>query len=199
MMMDISFLMLVFLPLIPGGKFLHREKRYVIFPRGGSYKMVIGIGTPLKLGSKQSMSIGWNFQMQYAVPTNLTQIQTYPPNYTGRRKRGLLESDRSMIYRGFEDVLNGAGIDGKACILRSICENAMDSMNHEANGLFGLLFHIAFTPSYGDGQIDPDLDPEYLDAQKAGEYGVDCSTLYANCSWGDGILGLFTILDHEYG
>ncbi|KAG5878630.1 hypothetical protein JTB14_030693 [Gonioctena quinquepunctata] len=192
-------LIIGFLNLVYCDETVHRSKRYVFFPYGGSFKIVIGIGTPVKLGMKQSMAIGWNLQMQYALPTNVTQVENYPPTYTGRRKREVEECDRSLIYRGVEDVLNGAGIDGKACISRAICENASDNMHHEANGLFGLLFHIVFTPTYGDEEISPELDHVYLEAQKAGEYGVECTTLYPSCTWGEGLLGLFTVLDYEYG
>lgn len=33
-------------------------------------------------------------------------------------------------------------MDGRNCLLRSICENAMDSVDHEGNGIYGQLLHI---------------------------------------------------------
>lgn len=56
-----------------------------------------------------------------------------------------------------------------------------------------------FSPTYGDGVADEDLDPIYLEAQRAGEYGVECDSLYPNCGMDSGFLGLFSILENELG
>ncbi|KAJ8977383.1 hypothetical protein NQ317_001984 [Molorchus minor] len=90
------------------------------------------------------------------------------------------------------------GINGRECLLRSICENAVDSTFHEANGLYGHLLHIALTPNYGDGEVDPDLDPVYFDAQQAGEYGVECQSLYTECNSASGLLDSFSILENDF-
>ncbi|XP_056633415.1 uncharacterized protein LOC130443000 [Diorhabda sublineata] len=190
--------------IVDGYNHSHRGKRYIVYPKGGSYKLVIGIGTPLKLGLKQSMAIGWNLQMQYSVPQNASQILTsYPPVYTGKRSVDSLEiytkqkSDRALFYGAFEEILDNHGLNGKHCLLRSICENAMDSLAHDANGLFGHLFDIILTPNYGTGELSSDLDPVYLEAQQAGIYGVDCKSLYTDCFLENGFLGLFSILDDK--
>ncbi|CAG9857822.1 unnamed protein product [Phyllotreta striolata] len=182
-----------------------RSRRYVIYPRGGAFKIVIGIGTPVKLGTKQSMAIGWNLQMQYNVPTNVSQITNYPPVYTKKKRSDdrsdetTPASDRAMFYRALEEVLENQGMDGRICLLRTICENALYPLNHEANGLYGKVFHIILTPDYGDGEIDEDLDPVYLEAQSAGESGAKCSCLYAGCKLENGLLDIFSILDSPYG
>ncbi|KAJ8921367.1 hypothetical protein NQ315_002982 [Exocentrus adspersus] len=190
-------------------KVLQRNRRYLVFPNGGTFKLVIGIAIPVKLGPMQTMAVGWNFQYQYAAPTNITQLRNYPPIVSGRardkredretqeNKEEEQKSDRALFYSGIESVLNNEGIDGRACILRSICENAVDSAFHEANGLYGHLLHIALTPSYGDGETDPDLDPVYLEAQKAGEYGVECDSLYSDCNYGNGLLDLFSVVEND--
>ncbi|KAJ8950574.1 hypothetical protein NQ318_015707 [Aromia moschata] len=163
------------------------------------FQLVLGFGTPVKLGSKQSMAVGWNFQFQYPEATNITQLQVYPPvvSSRAREKREMQESDRSLFYMAVEGILDREGINGRECILRSICENAADSTFHEANGLYGHLLHIALTPTYGDGEIDEGLDPAYLEAQKAGQYGVECYTLYPNCNLENGLLGFFSVLENE--
>lgn len=56
---------------------------------------------------------------------------------------------------------------------------------------------VFFRPTYGDGIADEDLDPIYLEAQKAGEYGVECDTLYPKCAMDSGLLGLFSILESK--
>lgn len=55
------------------------------------------------------------------------------------------------------------------------------------------------SPTHGNGVAEADLDPVYLEAQKAGEYGVECESLYANCEMDSGFLGLFSILENKIG
>ncbi|KAJ3666006.1 hypothetical protein Zmor_001466 [Zophobas morio] len=176
-----------------------RHRRYALplyYPRGGSFKIVFGFAMPIPLGLKQSMAWGWNLQFQYVAPQYTNNTSIYPPIVgRSREKRDNFVSDRSLAYSGIEAILNRNGLNGRACLLRSICENAMDSLNHEANGLYGHLLHIALTPDYGDGKTDPDLDPVYLEAKKAGEYGVNCGSLYPDCEDGNGLLDMISLLD----
>ncbi|KAF2881346.1 hypothetical protein ILUMI_24825 [Ignelater luminosus] len=163
-----------------------------------SFKLVIGVAIPVKLGLKQSMVYALNFQYQYVAAQNRSQLEVYPPIISrSRDKRQIEKSDRALVYLGLESLMNRYGINGKSCILRSICENAMESLHHEANGLYGHLMHIILTPDYGDGEIDEDLDADYLDAQKAGEYGVDCLSLFPACPYGHGILDLISLLEFQ--
>lgn len=74
-------------------------------------QLVIGIGIPVKLGSRQSMAVGWNFQFQYATAQNVTQLETYPPIVSAARSRDKREerrpiSDREVAYSGVESLLN---------------------------------------------------------------------------------------------
>lgn len=68
--------------------------------------MVIGIGIPIKLGTKQSMAVGWNFQAQYALPQNITYLEQYPPDYDRSiSKRETTVSDRRVLYDAVEGIL----------------------------------------------------------------------------------------------
>lgn len=51
-------------------------------------------------------------------------------------------------------------------------------------------------PNYGLNEIDPELDPIYVEAQKSGEYGLDCLELYSKCKSGYGIFDLITLIDY---
>lgn len=62
----------------------------------------------MKLGSKQSMAVGWNLQYQYSEAQNVTQLETYPPIVSrSREKRDQSHSlsDRAIAYIGIESVL----------------------------------------------------------------------------------------------
>ena len=78
------------------------------------------------------------------------------PGGIGRRKRGKREvrepsipahdlhgGERVVLYRAIEETLFNFGMDGKACLLRAICET------HETPligyGLFGEFLHLFLT------------------------------------------------------
>ncbi|XP_060527037.1 uncharacterized protein LOC132702444 isoform X2 [Cylas formicarius] len=165
---------------------------------------VLSFAIPVKFAPKREMGIGWNFQWQYALPRNTTMVETYPPTVS-RSDRALKEaqgnnidntSDRAMFYNVVESMLNKEGINGRDCLLRTICENAEHSASNDFNGFYGQILHILLTPSYGTDEPDLDLDIAYVDAQSAGEYGVDCRSLYPGCDLdGRGFFDLFSVVD----
>lgn len=71
-------------------------------------QLVLGIAIPVKLGSRQSMAIGWNFQYQYSEAQNASQIETYPPIVSrSRDKRDQKDiwNDRALAYLAIESML----------------------------------------------------------------------------------------------
>jgi DM4/DM12 family len=51
---------------------------------------------------------------------------------------------RWILYRSIEMAVNGLGYDGRACMLRTICESAELPLS-VSSGLLAELFHIVFT------------------------------------------------------
>lgn len=51
---------------------------------------------------------------------------------------------RWLLYDGLGRLLNEKGLEGRHCVLRSICEAAESNFGYHG-GLFGQLFHIIFT------------------------------------------------------
>lgn len=59
------------------------------------------------MGSKQSMACGWNFQFQYGVATNITDLQVYPPIISkSRERRSNYISDRRLAYLSVENMID---------------------------------------------------------------------------------------------
>lgn len=53
-----------------------------------------------------------------------------------------------------------------------------------------------YRPNIEDGITEPDdINAVYYDAKKAGEYGVDCMTLYPECPYGNGLLDMISLFD----
>lgn len=51
---------------------------------------------------------------------------------------------RWLMYDGLARLLQSKGLEGRQCVLRSICEAAETKFTHHS-GIFGELFHILFT------------------------------------------------------
>lgn len=108
----------------------------------------MGFAIPVSLGTKQSMGMGLNFQFQFTEPADLNDVlPPYPPIVVREKRENpkINMSDRILTYLAIESLLDKHGVKGRECLLRSICENAMYPLNHNANGLYGELLHIIFT------------------------------------------------------
>lgn len=136
----------------------HRNKRFLIFNNGGLAKIVLGVSIPIDFAppkpNKGNILFAYNFQAQFQDPTTTTVINPLAaPLFSGlsrkfddRRKRDLAnggDGSRQLVYSGLEKMMDSHGRNGKACLLRSICEAAETSLRH--NGLIGELFHIFLT------------------------------------------------------
>ncbi|XP_030761997.1 uncharacterized protein LOC115886832 [Sitophilus oryzae] len=178
----------------------HRSKRYLLFPYQGTFKTVYSFAIPWKLGPKQEMGVGWNFQFQYPLPYNTTSISNFPE--ISRKTRNIANyniqdtNDRALLYQGIEKLLDSNGFNGKECVLQTICEYAGGTMPNGENGLLDQVLYLLLTPNYNDGP-DPTLDPIYSDAQKAGEFGVDCKSSFYDCKLETDIYELFAGLQSK--
>ncbi|XP_045467025.1 uncharacterized protein LOC123675632 [Harmonia axyridis] len=156
---------------------LAREKRGLVFPLGGTFKLVIGFGTPIKLSKTRTISVGWNFQWQYPLAVNTSVIKTYPP-ILSRKTREDSDVRRKEIYDALEHIFIRYNSDLQDCLVRFICEEGYSSFKHTSNGPYGELLHIILSP---DDDDDGELNNKYTDARDAGVFGADCYELYPNC------------------
>ncbi|KAH8305245.1 hypothetical protein KR018_006264 [Drosophila ironensis] len=72
--------------------------------------------------------------------------------------------ERVLLYGVLEDFLSTFGMDGKACLLRTICE--MHSRSLEKFGVFGEMTKLFLTVTKSPFA---DLVPDYVQAQEVGE------------------------------
>ncbi|ENN72348.1 hypothetical protein HUJ04_006821 [Dendroctonus ponderosae] len=191
----LGFILLMLLSGLYGEKILHRDKRYLVFPFQGTFKTVYSFAVPWKLGPKQEMGVGWNFQFQYALPNSTDVLTNYPPSIS-RETRDINDevvlSDRKIFYDGVESMLDSRDINGRECLLRTICENQYYSHFDDESGLLGQILHVFLTPNSKEGP-DPELDEIYSDAQKAGVFGADCSTAFPKCNMERSFFDTFAI------
>ncbi|XP_049871732.1 uncharacterized protein LOC126370740 [Pectinophora gossypiella] len=187
-----------------------RHKRQVnsiplVYPYGATYKLLIGLTVPVPNKDKISLAFAANFQYQYVQFQNITELsQYYFIKQVAREERDAVmkkkRNERLTFYRAFANLLDSQGVDGRECVLRTICEAAQYPVEEE--GLVGEMMHILLTPDYGHSEFE-DADPEweaaisqYKDAAIAGRQMFSCASIYSAC-FGQGVLDLITTLrDH---
>ncbi|XP_011194384.2 uncharacterized protein LOC105219780 [Zeugodacus cucurbitae] len=87
--------------------------------------------------------------------------------------------ERVMLYGAVEDLLGTFGINGKACLLRTICEVHSRELNHL--GVFGEITKLFLTAT---NSPFAELIPEYVSAQEIGEGRKapgECFPYYKDC------------------
>ncbi|CAH0562492.1 unnamed protein product [Brassicogethes aeneus] len=96
--------------------------------------MFIAISVPLNL-PEASLSLSYNMEANYVLPQNDSEL-SYPPIY----ERSFT---RKTFYNLLEYKLKSHGYPGKQCLLRTICEASVYTM--ENTGVLGDIFHILLT------------------------------------------------------
>ncbi|XP_068212345.1 uncharacterized protein [Palaemon carinicauda] len=87
--------------------------------------------------------------------------------------------DREMLYQIAEEALHNMGLDGKACLLRAICEVfQLPLTNH---GFFGEVLELFLSASRAP-HADKRLE-EYTRAERIGRSSGECFEYHEACQW----------------
>lgn len=89
---------------------------------------------------------------------------------------------RWLIYRAMEILMNRAGLAGRECMLRSICEHAAVPLHYDS-GILGEILHIILTPSRSRDEFGHPNDKDYGRAERIGRNDGDCAASYASCTY----------------
>lgn len=101
------------------------------------------------------------------------------PQLPHSHKHAFHGGERALLYIALEDLLYTFGLDGKACLLRAICEIHSKSMPNY--GLFGEMAKLFFTASSSPYSH---LMNEYVSAEKMGKGEIspgECFPYYKEC------------------
>ncbi|XP_023288602.1 uncharacterized protein LOC105701924 [Orussus abietinus] len=147
-----------------------RAKRYLVFPRPGSYtptkvQLILGIGLPMEVDVSTIM--GYVVKFNYNLPYNASTL-TDP--YV-RHERSPVEGPGSSFQPR----------EGRPCLLKAVCEAADVPFNGN-HGVLGELLQVLLTPSStSDGQENVD-DQEYRAAEILGrEHPGQCGRIFSDC------------------
>ncbi|KAH8408077.1 hypothetical protein KR222_009225, partial [Zaprionus bogoriensis] len=174
------------------------------------FKFIVGFGIPVENLDYEAMTTGYVFKAHYYLPTTAKQLRTKDIHDINDRQfrdnatifqRIIEKSDEELgvatriveettqawsgyrwaVYQCFESLARRMKINGRQCVLKSICESAAAPFD-ERNGLLGELLHILLTPSSSKDELSEHSDNDYLHAERLGHAGADCDTLYPQCS-----------------
>ncbi|KAH8370802.1 hypothetical protein KR093_005033 [Drosophila rubida] len=186
------------------------------------FKFIAGFGIPVDDLDIESITTGYVFKAQYYLPNRAKQIRTKNLIDINDRalkdnatifQRMLLKSDdelgvasrvldattqpwsgyRWAVYQSFESLAHRMQLNGRQCVLKSICESSAAPFD-ERNGLLGELLHILLTPSSSKDALSEHTDNAYLQAEQFGHAGASCDAVYPKCA--KSLLEHFTDVHH---
>ncbi|XP_068217736.1 uncharacterized protein [Palaemon carinicauda] len=138
-------------------------------------------GLPYGYGNSATLSFPFKI---YCDDLGMTSEE----NTWGRKKRdtaatsvgNLAGGDREVLYKMVERSLNAVGINGKACLLRAICEMFVEPLEH--HGLIGEFLEVFFSPSRKHENDDERLS-EYTNAELEGKSIGRCERYHEACPY----------------
>ncbi|KAI9563743.1 hypothetical protein GHT06_011207 [Daphnia sinensis] len=112
------------------------------------------------------------FSLIFRVVVQLERLFVKKKTRSSRK----IGEDQHTIFKLLERSLQNTGIDGRACLLRAICEMQQVPFNHYS--LMGEILTALLTPKRAAGN----LMQEYLEAEKLGQADAEfCITNYSGC------------------
>nr|XP_003700138.1 PREDICTED: uncharacterized protein LOC100881004 [Megachile rotundata] len=118
----------------------------------------------------------WNTNEKYYFKPGKRKY--YKPDYYYLQRR-----HRRDLYNKLEVIMNAMNFDGRACILRALCE-ASQRLMPKGNTLIEEMMRISFAfPLKRLFSGEPEEHHAYSKAHKAGHEGQDCASMFSGCSF----------------
>ncbi|XP_031844011.1 uncharacterized protein LOC116431959 [Nomia melanderi] len=153
---------------IDASRTLSRRKRYLIFPEGSNVQLVfcLTVGTYAR---ENDVVMGMTAALAWELPSKVDN----------KISELLHRKSRSTVYPKIEALLQSTGLDGRACVMRALCETAQRDPSLLGKGtLVQELLHAIFTLPKDGGRFEREEDQAYEDAYRVTE---NCERLYPGC------------------
>ncbi|XP_075156675.1 uncharacterized protein LOC142229963 [Haematobia irritans] len=187
-----------------------QAKLPLIYPKisGSNVKLIFGFGVPWDGLLVETITSGIVWRIHFHLPGSLQQLRHRTVTKLGRQfdddesnsldgnypstnstldgiNESALEkyvhmSYRWGVYRSMEGLAERMGLNGRVCVLKSICEASQDPF-HYANGLWGELMYILLTPSSSVDKLSEHSDNDYYQAEYLGRSGGNCESVFGKC------------------
>lgn len=150
-----------------GGK--SRKKRAALYwPDGSVFIAEFFFVIPIEAPTGVSIPFTIDVPYEFTLP-NITAENFFKRENIGR-------DDRLNLYGVVERLFQRFGLDGRACVLRAVCEKASSSL--EGAGMLGEVITTILTASLS---VASEGMYEYLVAEHNGRTRGDCWALYPSC------------------
>ncbi|XP_066141783.1 uncharacterized protein [Euwallacea fornicatus] len=158
---------------------LSRNKRWLVWKEGVNWvSMIFGLGIPVEV-NLNSVVMGSTIKAYYLLPDN-SSVFTNPSIGDYQRKRR--SASRWKIYELIESYLEQNHYeDGKACLLKSICQISAIKLE-ERSGLLAEIVHNILTPSSTKEELEDHTNYAYHFAEKVGKQVGKCDHVFPECS-----------------
>ncbi|XP_030387566.1 uncharacterized protein LOC115634136 [Scaptodrosophila lebanonensis] len=178
---------------------------FLFYTRGSAIGFLAAVAIPLDLPNR-NVYMAFNFESNYALPLNdsykqwvdrwdldqhilgiggnVTPIDGRSGGaYDNKSKRsigGPPRYTRHSFYRSFVHYLEHFGLNGSACLLRTICEVSASPLDAQ-NGLLGSILQILFIPTTSAPESYLQNANSVYEASWHGTCGFDCADYSKNC------------------
>lgn len=95
------------------------------------------------LHSRSARAVNSNEKLKHSHISITAEDSSEPEQLPDEHKNVFHGGERALLYGVVEDLIGTFGLNGKACLLRTICEVHSKSVHHL--GLFGEMAKLFFT------------------------------------------------------
>uniref|UniRef100_A0A1A9WZZ8 Uncharacterized protein n=1 Tax=Glossina brevipalpis TaxID=37001 RepID=A0A1A9WZZ8_9MUSC len=165
-----------------------RHKRQIPLLHHGriaTYQFIIGFGVPVDNLQYEAITSGMVFKFQYFLPTQMNALKNQSTtNIKGRYDTAIkFQFNKSSFYKILELWSNKIGLNGRFCVLKSICEILETPLDMETGQLWQELAHIAFHPFSTIDETIEHVNNTYERINKMTNFGSStCDDIFKECS-----------------
>ncbi|CAL1681756.1 unnamed protein product [Lasius platythorax] len=153
----------------------------LLYPENTLYQFTLGISMPVVMTKRGGVAFSSGFQLNFALPWNLSQFE--PTIISARHIRDL---NLQETYVAIENLLDEHGWrDGRQCLLRTICELAETPLRRTQQDVLEEMIHLILTPTEDSpvaiNSSHRSVNKLYQEAERLGRSGGDCILTYPDC------------------
>lgn len=153
-----------------------RRKRLVVFPLGSTFSLAFSNRVSTLVGGN-IFTTGMNWAVAFDLP-NHTLRNPHPKEMSP----SLLRRQRRELYRRLETAMDSAGVDGRTCIKKALCE-AAQRLKAGAN-LWEEIMRVLFTLPLEEVDIYEPIEHHTYDAaHRRGLSKGSCLQFYRTCRY----------------
>ncbi|XP_075167922.1 uncharacterized protein LOC142240086 [Haematobia irritans] len=154
----------------------YRRKLPLIFHNFSVSQFVCGFGIPID-SELESVTSGIVFKSQVHLPANTNQNRNHIFQNVHARYSSQI---RWNFYKALELWANNLGLQGRECVLKSICEANQFPFSQEKGNLWHEISEVLFSPFSSTDEKGGEVSNEYFAAALFG-FKFECNNIFWKC------------------